>query len=128
MSGAGVMLIERSQGRVLLLRRSALVPHAGLWNLPGGEVERGETRSRAAVRELREESGIDPAAAGIRWAGVKTCGPWFALVGYVAHPVAVRLDHESNAFGWYSSREIVREPALHPSVVPLLGARIDPLP
>lgn len=122
------MLVERSQGRVLLLRRSALVPHAWLWNLPGGDVEPGETRSQAAIRELREEAGIDPATARIRWAGTKTQGPWFALVGYVARPVPVRLDFESSAFGWYSSREIVREPALHPSVMPLLGAHVDPLP
>jgi 8-oxo-dGTP diphosphatase len=30
-----------------------------LWSLPGGKVERGETRAAAAVRELQEETGLN---------------------------------------------------------------------
>lgn len=44
-------------GRVLLVRR-ANPPDAGLWGFPGGKIERGETIEEAAVRELREETGI----------------------------------------------------------------------
>jgi ADP-ribose pyrophosphatase YjhB (NUDIX family) len=44
--------------RLLLIRR-ARAPGRGLWSLPGGRVERGETLAEAVVRELHEETGID---------------------------------------------------------------------
>lgn len=42
------------QGRVMLVKHTYL---AGWW-LPGGGVDRGETTPDAAVRELREETGL----------------------------------------------------------------------
>jgi mutator protein MutT len=44
-------------GRVLLIRR-AHPPDAGRWTIPGGKVEPGESFEHAAVRELREETGV----------------------------------------------------------------------
>ena len=43
-------------GKVLLIQRAK--PPAGLWSLPGGHVEFGETALAAAQRELLEESGV----------------------------------------------------------------------
>jgi 8-oxo-dGTP diphosphatase len=43
-------------GKVLLVQRAK--PPLGLWSLPGGHVELGETSLAAAERELREESGV----------------------------------------------------------------------
>ena len=43
-------------GKVLLIQRAK--PPAGLWSLPGGHVEFGETAMAAARRELLEESGV----------------------------------------------------------------------
>jgi len=45
-------------GAVLLLRRSPGVFRAGLWEMPGGTVEPGETHETAAVREVAEETGL----------------------------------------------------------------------
>lgn len=47
-------------GRLLLLaQRSYPADLAGLWELPGGKAEPGETPAQALRRELREELGID---------------------------------------------------------------------
>ena len=51
------VVLERG-GRVLLARRSPGRYGAGLWGLPGGHVEAGETLARAGAREVREEVGV----------------------------------------------------------------------
>jgi ADP-ribose pyrophosphatase YjhB (NUDIX family) len=53
---ACVVLIDPGD-RVLLARRK-VPPQAGLWCLPGGFVELGEQPEEAALRELREETGL----------------------------------------------------------------------
>jgi 8-oxo-dGTP diphosphatase len=45
-------------GRLLLAERPAGKAMAGLWELPGGKVEAGESPEAALVRECREELGI----------------------------------------------------------------------
>lgn len=46
-------------GRVLLARRPPGKPLAGLWEFPGGKVEKGEKPETALIRELHEELGIE---------------------------------------------------------------------
>ena len=63
-------------GRVLVVRR-AHPPAGGLFSLPGGVVEVGETLEEAVTREVREETGmtIEPVAlAGFREAIVRDAG------------------------------------------------------
>lgn len=50
--------------KVLLVKRGR-PPFAGLWSLPGGKVEGGETPRQAACRELKEETGIEAEVEGI---------------------------------------------------------------
>ena len=45
------------QGRLLLVQR-ANPPAQGLWSLPGGRQEPGETAEQGVVREVREETGL----------------------------------------------------------------------
>lgn len=59
-----VAVVERN-GCFLAGRRPEGVPLAGLWEFPGGKVEPGETPEEAAIRECREEAGIEVRAAGI---------------------------------------------------------------
>lgn len=48
-----------SGDRVLLAKRPHGKSMVGLWEFPGGKVESGEVPEHAAIREAREELGID---------------------------------------------------------------------
>lgn len=58
-----------ADGRVLVQQRSPGRSMAGLWEFPGGKVDRGEQPEGALIRELREELGIDTEAACLAPAG-----------------------------------------------------------
>ncbi len=47
-----------TDGRLLLAERPAGKPMAGLWEFPGGKVEKGERPEETLIRELNEELGI----------------------------------------------------------------------
>jgi 8-oxo-dGTP diphosphatase len=50
-------IVHDERHRLLLVRR-ANDPGRGLWSLPGGRVEPGETDQQALVREMHEETGL----------------------------------------------------------------------
>lgn len=50
--------------QVLLVRR-AKPPALGLWSLPGGHIEPGETAAAAVLRELMEETGVSARLGGV---------------------------------------------------------------
>lgn len=51
-------IVRDQAGRLLLIRRGH-PPGKGLWSLPGGRVDPGESDEAAVVREVREEAGLD---------------------------------------------------------------------
>jgi 8-oxo-dGTP diphosphatase len=51
-------VIKDRDGRLLLIKRGH-EPGAGLWSLPGGRIEPGETHQQAVAREVLEETGLD---------------------------------------------------------------------
>lgn len=109
-----VQLLCLSGDRILLIRHHPGRPNAGKWNGPGGKIEPGELPRRAALRELREETGLVLAPADARFAGVVTWHDWpgepdvggyvfVAHVGPAAAWTGRRRTHEGT-LAWLSTR------------------------
>ncbi len=50
-------VVTDERGRLLMIKRGH-EPGAGLWSIPGGRIEPGETDAEALVREMLEETGL----------------------------------------------------------------------
>jgi len=93
-----VVLRDRS-GRILLFR-AELASRADThwWELPGGGIEPGESYQQAAVREIREETGLEisPSQVGPpRWRRTST---WTARgIRRLQHEVVVAVDLDADA-------------------------------
>lgn len=59
---AGVVCLK---GDAVLLIRRGKAPRAGQWSIPGGRIEPGERAADAALRELREETGVAAVLTGL---------------------------------------------------------------
>ena len=60
--GASIAVFK---GDTVLLVQRARAPFRGLWSLPGGSIEPGESAREAAFRELKEETGITTEIEGV---------------------------------------------------------------
>lgn len=65
----GTIFVNKKR-EILLLLREGLIREGGLWGLVGGEINRGENRLDAAIREIREEIGVDVVSLDLKF--VKT--------------------------------------------------------
>ena len=109
---------------VLLIRRGR-PPRQGEWSLPGGRIEPGERAVDAALRELREETGVEAGIVGLVDVvdGVfPEAGRHYVLIDYAARwlsgePVAgddaaearfAPLGEAETLIEWSETRRIIR--------------------
>jgi len=83
------VIVPRGDG--IVLGRRAIDPGRGAWSFPSGYVDRGEVLEEAAVREVREEIGLDVAIEGL--VGVySSAGEAVVLAVYAAREVGGVLE------------------------------------
>lgn len=123
---AGTLLIAQDTGRVLLAQRSPLVDRPGVWALPGGGVEPGESPAQGALRELWEEVGWD-GPVELHPAGTRRAARGFAtyhsFLGVVPAERAPVLNWESSAAGWFDPEDLPSP--MHPEAAALIGRELD---
>ncbi|NLD91643.1 MAG: (deoxy)nucleoside triphosphate pyrophosphohydrolase [Fibrobacter sp.] len=94
--------------KVLAAKRGSGTTNAGLWEFPGGKVDRGELPDDALKREIREELGVE-IGCGLRLQSVFYSYPWIniELIPFICtiingEPIA----HEHDALCYISSKEL----------------------
>lgn len=118
----GVVCLRGSD--VLLIRRGK-TPRQGEWSLPGGRIEPGERAVEAALRELREETGVEAVITGLIDVvdGLfPKAGRHYVLIDYAARWVSgepsagddalearfVALDEVETLIDWSETLRIIR--------------------
>ena len=113
------------RGQEVLLIRRGTPPRQGEWSLPGGRIEAGERAVDAALRELREETGIEAEITGLIDVvdGLfPEAGRHYVLIDYAARWVSgeptagddamearfVALDQVEALLDWSETRRIIR--------------------
>ena len=112
---AGILLVRGTQ--ILLQHRAPWVHNGDTWGIPGGARDSHESVLEAAIREAKEETGIDP----VHLTPIQTFsddhGSWRydTVIAYANDElVAHELNDESHEVRWVEIDE-VDELTLHPS-------------
>ena len=101
--GAVAVVAFDDDGRVLLVRQYRTAAQASLLELPAGTLNRDETVEQCAIRELREETGFQPADA----TEFRSLGWFYTAPGYTTEKIhlyltqaliAAPLDHDDDEF------------------------------
>jgi 8-oxo-dGTP diphosphatase len=99
---AGALVVRN--GKVLLVRRS-IEPFLGYWDIPGGFCEADEHPAETALREVREETGLEIELTGLlgMWLDDYLERPTLNIY-YCARPLdcKMRTGDDADAAAWFS--------------------------
>ncbi len=110
---AAVSALATSGSKVLLVRRSK-VPYAGVWSLPGGKIEPGETSREAVIREVLEETSVtvEPVrvieVSDVFFPNRRNCTVHYVVVTFEVRPVSGNLVPGSDVSdaGWFTMSDV----------------------
>ena len=114
-AGAWVIVYYPRKGLFLLAKRSGRVNNPHRWNLFGGQLDPGESPIQAALRELKEESGIRASkrellkikTRRIRYS--RSCGGFRHLHFYLLtaeKELRPTLNREHSKYAWFRAKAI----------------------
>jgi ADP-ribose pyrophosphatase YjhB (NUDIX family) len=104
----GVHVIVERGGRILLMRRAGTGFFDGLYSLPGGHVEDGESLRDAAAREMLEETGVRFDAHALELVGVvhrrsdTSRIDFFVRAGACPSEPEIREADKCDDLGWFA--------------------------
>jgi len=110
-----------AENRVLLVER-AQSPGAGLWTVPGGKLEHGETLVQAVAREVREETGLVVEVGTLACVVERIADNYhYVILDYLARVIGGTLDPASDVRGasWVPEPELYKLPVTD-GLLPLL--------
>src|SRR5688572_4680732 len=106
----GAIVLD-GEGRLLLIRRGT-PPGKGLWSLPGGRVEAGESDAQALTRELVEETGLEVTVGPLVGSVVRPApdGGAYEIRDYacIVHGGTLRPGDDAEAVRWVATEELHR--------------------
>jgi 8-oxo-dGTP pyrophosphatase MutT (NUDIX family) len=120
---AGLLIQRTDTAEILLLLRSEEVMDPGLWGIPGGRVEPGETDLDAAFMESEEEVGklprLDVVGEYTLVSGDFTYSTFHVIIlGEYAAGWSPVLNWESDRWAWFSPSKPPK--GTHPGVLDVL--------
>ncbi|SCK02216.1 CTP pyrophosphohydrolase [uncultured Clostridium sp.] len=118
--------ILKKDDKILIARKREGKPLAGLWEFPGGKIEKGETPEESLVRELMEEMEIKISVKDYVGKSIYDYGNGkvIELLGYTAEIIEgdiVLTDHDK--YIWITLSEI-NNYSLAPADIPLVEKMI----
>lgn len=126
---ASFMIMQRGDGKILLLKRYKTKWRSGWWSLPAGHGEKGESFLQSAIRETKEEVGVDVQAKDVTFSHIndspseeedtERASFYFICRDWSGEPFNAE-PHKASEIGWFDIDDMpektikhVRESIIH---------------